>query len=155
MINPASCLLLILAILLVVAATGDIRTRIIPNRLNAGIALLAIPFWLAMGLNGQAMLIQIGLAIAIFAVFAACFVIGMMGGGDVKLLAALALWMPLGQMATLLVWMALAGGVLTLAMLIAHRLRKNRNTLEIPYGVAIAAAALLIVTNNILTTPGA
>ncbi len=152
MINLASCLLLILAVLLVVAATGDVRTRIIPNRLNAAIALLAIPFWFATGLSGHAMLIQIGLALAVLAIFAACFVVGMMGGGDVKLLTALALWMPFDKMAILLVWMALAGGVLTLAMLIFHRLRKNTEKIEIPYGVAISAAALLVVTNDILTS---
>jgi len=155
MINVASCLLLILALLLVVAAIGDIRTRIIPNRLNAAVALLAIPFWLAMGLSGQAMLIQVALACVILAVFAACFAIGMMGGGDVKLLAALALWMPLGKMLTLLMWMALGGGVLTLAMVIAHRLRRRAEAIEIPYGVAIAGAAILLVTNDILTNQAA
>jgi prepilin peptidase CpaA len=152
MINLASLLLLVLAILLVVAAVGDIRSRIIPNRLNAAVALLAIPFWIAAGLGWHDILIQIGLAFAVLAIFAACYAIGMMGGGDAKLLAALALWMPLGDMATLLVWMALGGGVLTIAMLVSHRLRKNKAKIEIPYGVAISAAALLIVTNDILTS---
>jgi prepilin peptidase CpaA len=154
MINVVVALRLILAVLLVVAAIGDIRTRIIPNWLNAAIALLAIPYWLALGLDGHAMLIQIGLCFAILALFFLCFAIGMMGGGDVKLLAALALWMPLGKMATLLIWMALAGGVLTLAMMLIHRLRKNTVKLEVPYGVAISVAALVIVTKDILTTQG-
>lgn len=155
MINPASFLLLILAVLLVIAAAGDIKARIIPNRLNAGIALLAIPFWVAAGLGWHDILIQIGLSFAVLAIFGACFAIGMMGGGDVKLLTALALWMPLGQMATLLVWMALGGGVLTAAMLILHRLRRATEKIEVPYGVAISAAALLLVTNDILTTHAA
>ena len=146
---------MILAVLLVIAAVGDIRSRIIPNWLNAAIALLAIPFWFAVGLDTHAMLIQVGLASVVLALFAACFVIGMMGGGDVKMLAALALWMPLGKMAALLVWMAVAGGVLTLGMLLVHRLRKSSDKLEIPYGVAISASALLLVANDILTVPSA
>lgn len=150
----AILLLLLLAALLIVAAVGDVRTRIIPNRLNLAVALLAPVWWIAIGYSGHAMLLQIGLSAAVLAVFAACFAIGMMGGGDVKLLAALALWLPMGRMAVLLVWMALGGGVLTLAMLAAHRLRKSPDRIEIPYGVAISAAALLIVANEILTVPG-
>jgi prepilin peptidase CpaA len=74
-----------------------------------------------------------------------------MGGGDVKLLAALGLWLPLIKMLVLLEWMALGGGLLTLGMVIAHRLRKSPEKLEIPYGVAIVGAGLLIVANDILT----
>jgi len=155
MINAVSALLIVLSVLLIVVAVGDIRTRIIPNWLNGAIALLAIPFWFALGLGPQAILIQIGLSCTVLAVFAACFAIGMMGGGDVKLLAALALWLPFGNMLSLLVWMALAGGVLTLVMLVLKRIRKTTERLEVPYGVAISAAALLLVANDILTTPGA
>ncbi|WP_404713977.1 prepilin peptidase [Sphingomonas sp. MMS24-J13] len=155
MINPASILLIILAALLIVAAVGDIRSRIIPNWLNAAIALLAIPFWFAAGLGAHDMLIQIGLAGGVLAIFAGCFIIGMMGGGDVKMISALALWMPLGKIFLLLVWMALAGGVITIGMLIYYYLRKNTGKIEIPYGVAISASALLLVTNDILTNTGA
>jgi prepilin peptidase CpaA len=74
----------------------------------------------------------------------------MMGGGDVKLIGALALWrVPLRQGETtfaplldLLVVMALAGGVLTLVMLVLHRRAKAGGQLEIPYGVAIVIGAL-------------
>ncbi len=149
MINPASALLAILAVLLVVAAVGDIRARTIPNMLNAAIALLAIPFWFAIGLGGHAILIQIGLACAVLLVFALCFMIGAMGGGDVKMLAALALWVPLGKMASFLVWMAIAGGILALGMLILHRLRRRSDRIEVPYGVAISVAAFLVMIDVI------
>ncbi len=152
--TSAILLLLLLAALLIAAAVGDVRTRLIPNRLTLAVALLAPAWWIAAGYSGHDMLLQIALSAGVLTVFAACFALGMMGGGDVKLLAALALWLPLVRMAQLLVWMALAGGVLTLAMLIAHRLRKSQGRLEIPYGVAISAAALLIVANEILTVPG-
>jgi prepilin peptidase CpaA len=149
----AILLLCLLAGLLAVAAFTDIRSRIIPNRLNLAVALLALPWWFATDLTGTDILIQIGLATGVLCIFASCFAIGMMGGGDVKLLAALSLWLPFQKLAVMLFWMAIAGGVLTLGMVIAHRVRNAPDRPEIPYGVAIVAAALLIVANDILTIP--
>jgi prepilin peptidase CpaA len=147
----AILMLCLLAGLLVTAAVTDIRARIISNRLNAAIALLAVPWWFAAGWSGYEILFQIGLAVALLVLFALFFAMGMMGGGDVKLLAALGLWLPLVKMLILLEWMALGGGLLTLGMVIAHRLRKAPGRPEIPYGVAIVGAGLLVVTNLILT----
>ena len=136
----------ILAAMLVVAATGDIRSRRIPNKLNLAIALLAVPFWV---LSGYALwpdiATQLALGVGVFLLFALLFRLGMMGGGDVKLLAALALWLPLGALVKLLVIMALAGGVLTLAMLIRHKVMKSGHKLEVPYGVAIAFAGMWLI----------
>lgn len=148
-------LLSILALLLVAAATTDIRSRVIPNALTLAIALLAVPWWLATGLTAGGMGVQLIVAGVVLALFAGCFAMGMMGGGDVKLIAALALWLPLMQLMTMLVWMAIGGGVLTLALLVVHRLRRRAHALEIPYGVAIAAASLMLVANDILTLPAA
>lgn len=136
----------ILAVMLVVAATGDIRTRRIPNKLNLAIALLAAPFWV---LSGYALwpdiAAQLALGAGVFLAFALLFQLGMMGGGDVKLLAALALWLPVGALVKLLVIMALAGGVLTLAMLVRHKVAKSEEKLEVPYGVAIAFAGMWLI----------
>lgn len=145
-------LLLLLAALLVTAMVTDLRARIIPNGLNAAVALLAVPWWLAAGLGPTDVLVQLGLALAVLAVFAGCFALGMMGGGDVKLLAALALWLPWQSLLTMLVWMALGGGVLTAILLVRHRLAHRTGQIEVPYGVAIAGAALALVANDILTT---
>jgi prepilin peptidase CpaA len=153
--STATMMLMLLGSLLLWAAATDIRSRIISNRMNLAIALLAVPWWLAAGLSAQDILLQIGAAAVVLVVFGCCFALGMMGGGDVKLLTALALWLPLGAMLSMLVWMALAGGLLTLGMVIAHRLRNAPNRPEIPYGVAIVASALVIVANDILTTPTA
>jgi len=144
-------MLCLLGALLLTAAVTDIRSRIISNRLNATIALLAVPWWFAIHLSGYEILFQCGLAAALLVLFAIFFAMGMMGGGDVKLLAALGLWLPLTKMLILLEWMALGGGLLTLGMLIAHRLRKAPGKPEIPYGVAIVGAGLLVVANDILT----
>jgi prepilin peptidase CpaA len=151
MSSTAILMLGLLATLLVTAAVTDIRDRIISNRLNAAIAILALPWWFVIGLHGSDMLLQLALAAAVLVIFAGCFALGMMGGGDVKLLAALGLWLPIGMMLSMLTWMAIGGGVLTLAMLISHRLRKAPGRPEIPYGVAIVGATLLVVANDILT----
>lgn len=136
----------ILAAMLVVAATGDIRERRIPNTLNLAIAVLAVPFW---WLSGYALwpdvAMQLALGAGAFLFFALLFRVGMMGGGDVKLLAALALWLPLASLIKLLVIMSLAGGVLTVALLIRHRMRKSNEKLEIPYGVAIAFGGMWLI----------
>ena len=144
-----------LAILLVTAMATDLRARIIPNWLNLAIALLAVPWWLALGLGLPAVGIQLALFAGALLLFAGAFAIGMMGGGDVKMIAALALWLPPILFGEMLVWMALAGGVLTLAMLVRHRWRRAEGRPEIPYGVAISAASLLVLANDILTGPAA
>ena len=90
--------------------------------------------------------IQIALALLVFALFGGMFAMGGMGGGDVKLIGALALWLPLQPLVLMLVVMAMAGGVLTLAMAAAHKIRKSKDTLEIPYGVAIAFGGLWAVS---------
>jgi prepilin peptidase CpaA len=144
-------LLGLLALLLIVAAVIDVRTFTISNGLNAAVALLAPLYWLSVGLDPwPGMAIQLGVAAAVFALFALTFVIGMMGGGDVKLAAALALWFAPADTVKFLVLMSLAGGVLTLGILAWHRLRKRPGRPEIPYGVAIAFGGLAILAQRYL-----
>jgi prepilin peptidase CpaA len=144
-------LILLLAAALVAAAISDWRSRTITNRLNAAIALLAIPFWFASGLAiWPDMATQVGVAALVFALFAIAFHFGAMGGGDVKLVAALALWLPPGAVLKLLVIMSLAGGLLTLAMVIRHRLKRPDGALEIPYGIAIAFGGFWLISERFL-----
>lgn len=144
-------LLAILAVLLLVASWGDLMSRTISNQLNLAIALLAIPFWWANGLAlWPDVALQLGIAALVFALFAGAFAIGAMGGGDVKLIGALALWLPWQGVLALLVIMSLAGGALTLAMLIRKRLARSDAALEIPYGVAIAFAGLWLISERFL-----
>jgi prepilin peptidase CpaA len=144
-------LILLLAVALVAAAISDWRSRTITNRLNAAIALLAIPFWFASGLAiWPDMAMQIGVAALVFGLFAIAFHFGAMGGGDVKLVAALALWLPPGAVLKLLVIMSLAGGLLTLAMVIRHRFKASGGALEIPYGIAIAFGGFWLISERFL-----
>ncbi|RJG56553.1 peptidase [Sphingobium terrigena] len=139
-------LLCALGALLIAAAITDLRARIISNRLNLAVALLAPLWWLA---NGYAlwpdMAVQLLVGAAIFTLFAALFALGMMGGGDVKLLTALALWFPWQAVLSLVVLMALLGGVVTLVTVIHHRMTRRLGQPEIPYGVAISLAALWLL----------
>lgn len=106
-----------LAIALLVAVVTDLRSRTIGNWLNAGIALAAPLFWLASELAlWPGVAIQLGIAALTFAICCLFFAIRQMGGGDVKLLTALALWMPPAAYLDLLVIMVMVGWVLTLAM---------------------------------------
>jgi prepilin peptidase CpaA len=148
-------LLGLLAALLVAAAVCDLRKREIPHTIVIAAALLAVPFWLASGLDWwPEVAMQVGVAALIFAIFAGMFVMGWMGGGDVKLLTALALWLPWQAVIMLLVIMSLAGAAVTFVTLIWSRMRDPSATPEIPYGVAIAFAGLWLISERFLNQFG-
>lgn len=150
---PRVALIALLALLLLAAGIQDARTREIGNGKNAAIALLAPLWWWACRLSPWPdMAAQLAIGLGLFIVFALAFRFGMMGGGDVKMIAALGLWLPVQPLVRMLVVMALAGGVVTLLMLIEHRWLRPRDTdgpVEVPYGVAIAIAGLLTLREPI------
>jgi prepilin peptidase CpaA len=140
-----------LALMLLWAAVVDIKTRTIANGLNLAIALMAPLFWWAAGVDlwpDAAM--RVGVAGAVFLLLALAFFVGAMGGGDVKLAAALALWFSPGSTLKLIVLMSIAGGLLTLIVLIDHKLKKNQGRPEVPYGVAIAFGGLWLLAQRFL-----
>ena len=144
-----------LAAMLLACSWWDLKTRTIPNWLNLIIALLAIPLWVTSGLTlWPEIALQVGIAFVAFWVFAAAFAMGAMGGGDVKLIAALALWLPWKGVLVLIFLMSLAGGVLTLGYLIRHKLARREEKLEIPYGVAIAFGGLWLISERFLNQFG-
>ena len=147
-------LLGVLGGLLLAAGLEDVRTREIANAKTAAIALLAPLWWHANGLGWGDVTVQVGVAAAVFALFVGAFALRQMGGGDVKLIGALALWLPPGPLAAMLVAMVLAGGAITLAILIEHRWRRRLSggagrMIEVPYGGAIAIAGLLAIREPI------
>jgi prepilin peptidase CpaA len=152
-------LLGVLAIILIVAAVIDVKTFTISNGLNATVALLAPLYWWSTGLPlWPDAAIQVAVAAGIFALLAATFYMGMMGGGDVKLAAAIALWFSPVTSLKFLIIMSLAGGVLTLIVLLLHKKRGKAPIHgdapavrpEVPYGVAIAFGALWILAQRFL-----
>jgi prepilin peptidase CpaA len=149
------------AALMMVAAFEDLRRLTIPNPLPLGLCLLwplyilTMPSWaLALG--------SIGCAIIVFAFGVLFFSRGFLGGGDVKLLTAATLWAGPGGTTSLLVLTGVLGGALALFLLVppgAHLamlargklgpvsadLPGNRLNTPVPYGIAIAAAAMIVV----------
>jgi prepilin peptidase CpaA len=147
----AEILLAGLAALLVFAAVIDARTFTISNRLNLTVAALAPLYWLSIALAPwPGIAIQLAAGIGVFAILAGAFYAGMMGGGDVKLAAALALWFPPGVTVKFLVLMSIAGGVLTIGLLVWHRARRREGRPQIPYGIAIAFGGLAILAQRFL-----
>jgi prepilin peptidase CpaA len=110
----------VVAVVVGLIAVGfDVHTRRIPNWLTFGAAGVAFVYAAAgSGLAG------IGTAAAGWvtgaALFMPFFLLGGMGAGDVKLLAALAAWLGPAQSLWLAIFAGMAGGVLGLAVAVAH-----------------------------------
>ena len=139
------------------AASSDLLTMTIANRVSliliAGFVLLA----LLCGVSGAELVSHVGAAGAVLGVAFVCFACGWIGGGDAKLAAATALWLGFGNLFNYLVYASLLGGALTLLIvqfrtmplppLLAGREwaeRLHSQGAGVPYGVALAAAALLV-----------
>ena len=148
---PNALLLGALALLLVSAGIQDARTREIADWKNIAIAVIAPLWWWT---NGWALwpdiAILVGVAAIVFALFVGAFYMNCMGGGDVKMIGALALWLPYDALIWMLAVMSLLGGALSLLLLIESKLLRKKEKPEIPYGVAIAIAALLTLREPIL-----
>ena len=145
-------LALILAILLIAAAMEDaVRLRI--SNLTVGLVLVAaIVAAITAGFD-LGLWQNLVVFLALLAVGTPMFAAGKLGGGDVKLLASVGLWFDFVGAVWLLVAVALAGGVLALLVLVirsfnwSEKIRRRVVLLRpgggIPYGVAIAAGALI------------
>jgi prepilin peptidase CpaA len=144
-------LLGLLAAMLVWIAVVEVRTYTISERINAAIALLAPVYWLAAGVPlWPDAAIRVGVGVVVFMLFAGMFYLNVMGGGDVKLAGALALWFTPYETLTLIVVMSIAGGLLTLVVLAGHRLRRKEGRPEVPYGVAIAVGGMWLLAQRFL-----
>jgi len=132
-----------LVLILLSAGIEDARTREIANWKNAAIALMAPAWWWVLGYGWADVAWQVGIAVGVFALFVGAFHFGWMGGGDVKMIGALALWLPGPTLFFMLMVMSIIGGVLTLIMMFDHWRRKAPGAVETPYGVAIAMASML------------
>lgn len=140
-----------LAILLAAAAIQDAVRLKISNLISLAVFAAAVVAMAVVGVETSVW--QNGL---VFAVLLAggtlLFSTGKMGGGDVKLLAAVGLWCDLGAALTLLPAVFISGGLLALAILLgrviapagaAERVAILKPGSGIPYGIAIAAGALI------------
>jgi prepilin peptidase CpaA len=117
MSGPA-ILLGVMQLLLVVAAWTDFRSLRIPNGVTAAIVAL-FPFYAILsGMSIEAALLQhLSAGVAVLAVGILLFAAGKVGGGDVKLLAGVALWLGWADLAPGLLVIALVGSALCFALL--------------------------------------
>ena len=152
-----SIALILFPALMAFAASSDLLTMTISNRVT--LALFAGFFVLAFvsGMSQRDLLSHVGAGFAVLTVTFVFFARGWIGGGDAKLAAVTALWFGFDQLLEYLLYASLLGGVLTLAMvrfrllplpriLARHEWLKRLHQLDsgVPYGIALAAAALLI-----------
>lgn len=145
--------------LMLAAAISDCRHLVIPNALV--LALLVLwPFFLLTTPDKLAALWGLGVAALAFLVGAVLFARGYCGGGDVKLFAAASLWAGASAMPPLLILTGIFGGALALFLLtpLGMQLSALRRPAvdgvpgpslgerpSVPYGLAIAAAALIVI----------
>jgi prepilin peptidase CpaA len=145
--------------LMATAAVEDFRRLIIPNAVPAGLCLLWPVYLVTTPVALATVLAALGCAAAVLLVGALLFSRGLIGGGDVKLLTAATLWAGAAATPMLLMLTGLLGGLLCLVLLtplgtqfaaagqlVLHRasgVGEGKRPAVVPYGVAIAAAALI------------
>ncbi len=114
----------LIAALVLYAVACDVRAYVIPNWISATIAGLALVQIVLLGL-GWAAWPYLACGAAVLVVGFGLFVCNWLGAGDVKLLAALALWAGPSDLVGLIVWTALGGGGLAGVVLVKDRLRRR------------------------------
>ncbi|APG62996.1 hypothetical protein LPB140_09570 [Sphingorhabdus lutea] len=128
----------------------DFKSRLIYNYITLPIALAAPIYWYATGdTSFSAIATHLAIGIGTFLFYSIFHKFGWMGGGDVKLFAALAFWFDFVTVAKMLLYAAVCGGLLTVLLLMWHIAFKSKRKLQIPYGVAIAVSALWTVSERI------
>jgi prepilin peptidase CpaA len=158
------------AIILVAAALHDAAFRTVPNTICFAVLCCGLVARFVSGQTWPA----IAAGAVTFIVAALCWRRGWLGGGDVKLLAASTLLVPPTAVPLLIAWVALSGGMLTIPYLLArHRLPllagpqhsllgriaraeswRLRRGGPLPYAVAIAAGAALVIASEHATVSG-
>ena len=150
-------LVLVFPILLAVAAAGDLIRFRIGNRLNLVLALAYLPAAIWIGSDAVTILWHLGAGATVLLAGIVLFSFGLIGGGDVKLLAAAACWVGFAALPVFLVAVALAGGVLALLLLILRYALSGRiaesspvarllgRSRDVPYGLAIALGGFFVL----------
>src|SRR3954463_16045645 len=99
------------------AASSDLLTMTISNRVSLILIGGFFLFALIIGMSGSTMLWHIGAGGMVLAITYGCFAMGWIGGGDAKLAAATALWFGFDHLADYGLVAALIGGALTVIIL--------------------------------------
>jgi len=149
--------LLVFPALMAFAASSDLFTMTISNRVTLALVGGFVAMAVISGMSPSDVLAHAGAAATVLVATFLFFTRGWIGGGDAKLAAATALWFGFDHLLVYLLYASIFGGALTL-MMIRFRLmslpqvladqewvnRLHRPNSGVPYGIALAAAALLI-----------
>lgn len=144
------------------AAAMDLFTMKIPNRISAVLVLAFFPLAALAGLGAWEVLDHVGAGLCVLALGIILFIPGWFGGGDAKLMAAIALWIGFDNLPLYALYVAIAGGIIAAAFNVARSvplprlllgeawaLRLHRSDAGIPYGLALAAGALFVYPHTI------
>jgi prepilin peptidase CpaA len=154
--------LLLFPAIMAFAASSDLLTMTISNRITLILAGGFLALALLNGMTGMEILMHAAAGGVVLIISFICFANGWIGGGDAKLAAATVLWFGFSHLLDYLLIASLFGGALTVLLLLmrnvplpswlhgqewAQRLHDNKT--GIPYGIALAAAALFIYPDTI------
>jgi prepilin peptidase CpaA len=144
------------------AAAMDLLTMKIPNRISAVMVLAFFPLALLAGLGAWDLLHHVAAGLIMLLLGVLLFIPGWFGGGDAKLMAAIGLWIGLDNLFPYVFYVAIAGGIIAAVFTSvrsvplprvflgeAWALRLHRHDSGIPYGIALAAGALLVYPHTI------
>lgn len=156
-------LLFLFPLLMAYAACSDLLTMRIANRLILLLVGGFVAVALFVGLPFETIGMHAAAAGIVLVAAFSFFALGWIGGGDAKLLAATTLWLGFGSMLQYLVYASLLGGALTLTLLAVRRWplpyqlktvvwvdRLHDKATGVPYGIALAAAGLLVYPTSIV-----
>lgn len=155
--------MLVFPLLMAFAAASDLLTMRISNKLVLLTAGLFFAIALLAGFSLELIGMHVAAALVVLAVSFSFFALRWIGGGDAKLIAATTLWFGFEGMLMYLVFASLLGGALTLTLLAVRRWplplqlkqvvwidRLHDSKTGVPYGIALAAAGLLVYPSSLI-----
>lgn len=149
-------LLFVFPFVMLYAAVVDVLSMRIANVVSIGLAAAFVVIALIAGMPAQDLLVHVGVGVAVLLANMLLFHLHLVGGGDAKLLAAAAMWIGYEQVGPFIIYVTIFGGALALLLLAYRRLpvgalplpdwasRLHNPGEGMPYGVAIAAGALIV-----------
>ena len=149
--------LMLFPALMAFAASSDLLTMTISNRVSLILLGGFVPLAAMTGMGAADMISHLSAGCVVLVATFGLFARGIIGGGDAKLASAAALWLGFDHLLPYLLFASLLGGALSVGLIwfrmaplperLAHHAwvaRLHAKEAGVPYGVALAAAALAV-----------
>jgi prepilin peptidase CpaA len=153
--------LIIFPALMAYAASSDLLTMTISNRISIALVVSFLGLAFAVQMPWQDILFSLGCGLSILALTFSLFCFGWIGGGDAKLAAATAVWLGWGHILDYGIAASIFGGLLTIVLIQLRKwplpqvllrqpwiARLHDNATGIPYGIALAGAGLVVYPHS-------